>query len=98
MMGSFPALDGTFGFAKGVWNMLRDRGVWTVPRCGLIYQKREGENVLALIERMPWDEGMPLAAEELREFQDDDHEGIGQIFNAIGITVVDHTDGKGHDE
>jgi hypothetical protein len=97
-MGSLPALDGTFGFAKGVWNMLRDGGTWAVPRSGLIYQKREDEKTLALISRMPWFEGMPIPADELRTYQDDDHEGVERIFRAISIDVVDHTDREEDDE
>lgn len=86
MIGS---IDGTHGFARGVWNMLKDGGIWGVPRCGLVYRKREGEKKLVLVDRMPWSEEMPIAEAELREFQDDDHKGIEAIFSVIGVEVVE---------
>lgn len=86
---TFPAVDGTHGFARGVWNMLRDGGTWAVPRSGLVYQKREDAKQLALISRMPWMEGMPFPEEHLHSFQDDDHEGVEKIFAAIGIRVTE---------
>ena len=88
---SLPALDGAHGFAKGVWNMLTDGGVWTIPRSGLVYQKREDMNELALISRMPWTEGMPFPEEHLLDFQEDDHDGVRKLFGAVGIGVVDST-------
>lgn len=83
------SIDGTHGFARGVWNMLRDGGAWTVPRCGLIYRKREEDKQLVLVARLPWSEGMPFSPESLEAFQDEDHEGIEAIFRSIGVQVVE---------
>jgi hypothetical protein len=83
------SLDGSGGFATGLWNMLSDGGVWTVPRCGLVYRKNEVERRLELIARMPWFSGMPIPREELQEFQADDHEGIVRLFSSIKVEVVE---------
>jgi hypothetical protein len=83
------SIDGTHGFAKNLWDQLADRGIWGVPRCGLIYQKREAEREFALIQRMPWFEELSVTEEDLRERQDYDHERIAPMFKAIGVEVVD---------
>jgi hypothetical protein len=90
-VGRIGSIDGSGGFARGVWTMLRDGGVWTVPRCGLLYQKHEEEMKLALVSRLPWSEGMPFEPDELREFQDYDHEQIGKLFGSVGVEVVEAT-------
>lgn len=77
-------------WANHMWHSLNIEGVWGVPRCGLVYRK-ESSNTLALIERMPWQEGMPWSREELLEYQDSDHRGIVVLFAVIGVTVTDET-------
>lgn len=84
-----PSLDGTQGFASQLWNSLTDGGVWGIPRCGLVYVKEAQEKRLVLIQRMPWEEGMPLFPEELRSHQDWDHERVVAMMNAIGVEVIE---------
>lgn len=76
-------------WAQGLWDMIAEGGVWGVPRCGLMFRKQQGK--LVLTERMPWEEGMPLTAEDLREAQDWDVKGITETFAGIGVEVVDAT-------
>ena len=83
------SVDATRGFAKNMWNQLNDGGIWGIPRCGLIYQKRELAKQFVLTQRMPWFEELSVSAEELRQRQDDDHEGIKTLFAAIGVEVVE---------
>lgn len=74
-------------WARMMWNALTDRGYWGVPRSGLVFQKR-GE-VLALTDRMPHVEDMPASPRQIRTLQDDDFDGIRQLFGDIGVEVVD---------
>lgn len=74
-----------------MWEMLRDGGVWGVPRSGLIFEKREAERVLAVTARMPWMSAMPCSAAELDEQQRDEVEGIRARLEQVGITVIDET-------
>lgn len=76
-------------WATTFWSTLADGGVWGVPRSGLLF-RREG-NTLVLTDRMPWQEGMPLDADELEEFQQSDLEGCVEMFRTIGVDVVDQT-------
>ena len=65
--------------------MMKDQGVWGVPRSGLIFQ-RQGEE-LVLINRMPHEEGMPVTPEQLTEQQESDVAVITAHFGAAGIVV-----------
>ena len=60
-------------------------GTWGVPRSGLIFQKL-GQK-LVLVSRMPPEAGMPMSAQELREYQDSDYAAIKEHFEAAGIPV-----------
>lgn len=83
------SIDGTRGFARGLWDMLTDGGVWGVPRSGLMYQKDEAGSRFILVARMPWFEGLSCTDVELRESQDFDHAGITTMFALIGVKVVE---------
>jgi len=65
--------------------MLRDGGVWGVPRSGLVFQRRGDE--LVLIDRMPHTEEMPVTSEQLAEQQHRDIAVITAHFGAAGVTV-----------
>ncbi len=75
--------------------MIRDGGVWGVPRSGLIFTRRGSE--LVLTDRMPWSEeiavaasegrDVPVDAEALRAYQDADYALIARKFEAAGIPV-----------
>jgi len=79
-------VDGSRGFATNLWDMLREGGVWGVPRSGLIFRK-EGQKFI-LADRMPWDPEMPCTEEELLEAQEFDIEGITNMMASIGVTVI----------
>ena len=95
---STPVLPGEVAWSLNLWESLRDRGVWAVPRSGLIFQKRQAERVLAVTARMPHDPAMPVTAVELAEQQDSDVEAIRRRFERLDIAVIDETregtDGK----
>ena len=76
-------------WARGMWNMLNDGGVWGIPRCGLMYRKDEEAMKFVCFERMNWERGVPMTREELREAQDSDHANLVVVFKAIGVEVVD---------
>jgi hypothetical protein len=86
-----PTLDQQAEWATAMWNMLRDNGIWGIPRSGLMYRKDKERARLTLYERMPWMEGMPLTREELLAEQDSDHGGLVVLFAIIGVEVVDDT-------
>ncbi len=77
------------------FGMIREGGVWGVPRSGLIFTKRGAG--LVLTARMPWSEELaeavaegrdvPLNAEALRAYQDSDFALIARKFEAAGIPV-----------
>ena len=88
-------------WCRDIFDKLCDGGSWGVPRSGLLFRKRG--NTLVLVGRMPWVEGMPMTAKELRAGQDEDMEGAVVHFGAAGINVVDeafepthHTNGSLH--
>ena len=68
--------------------MLREGGLWAVPRSGLVFAKRAGRFVL--VKAMPWEPAMAgtLTAEQLREWQEVDFQDIRVHFGAAGIDVV----------
>lgn len=75
--------------------MMREGGIWGVPRSGLVFVKRAGE--LVLTGRMPWSDELATAAKagwdvpadaaSLREFQDEDLAGIRERFGRVGVEV-----------
>jgi hypothetical protein len=65
--------------------MMKDGGVWGVPRSGLIFQRQGNE--LALINRMPHAEEMPVTPEQLAEQQRSDIAVITAHFGAAGVVV-----------
>ena len=65
--------------------MMKDQGVWGVPRSGLIFQRQGDE--LVLILRMPHEEGMPVTPEQLVEQQQADFDVVKAHFEAAGVTV-----------
>lgn len=86
-------------WCESMFNSLAEDGVWGVPRSGLVFQKRAGG--LALIERMPYlpelgvaaarGEDVPVSAEALLAYQDEDFAAIREHFRAAGIEVTDET-------
>lgn len=65
--------------------MMKDRGVWGVPRSGLIFQRQGAE--LVLINLMPHTEELPVTPEQLAETQQSDIAVITAHFGAAGIVV-----------
>jgi hypothetical protein len=80
------SIDGSGGFARRLWDSLSEEGVWGVPRSGLMFVKRGQQ--LVLIEQMPHEVGMPLLDYELEALQEEDYEGITDLFAVIGVEVV----------
>ena len=72
-------------WSQATFNLLAEGGVWGIPRCGLLFQKRNGE--LVLIDRMPWVEAMPITAERLRKQQDEEYSAVKLNFEKTGIPV-----------
>lgn len=68
------------------FRMMRDGGVWAVPRNGMIFTKRGAE--LVLTARMPHDPAMPITAAQLDEQQRSEFDGIKQHFGAAGVKVL----------
>jgi hypothetical protein len=83
------SVDDTRGWATQLWESLEDGGIWGIPRCGLIYQKDEPEKRLVLLARMAWFEELSVSEAELRERQDEDHQGITRMMYAIGVEVIE---------
>ena len=90
-----PVLPSEVAWSRNLWAQLRDRGVWGVPRSGLVFQKREAERVFAVTARMPHDPAMPCTAAELDEQQREEVVAIGRRFEPLGIAVVDETRDEG---
>lgn len=87
-MGSVEPIDRTSrDFARNLWVMLNDGGLWAVPRVGLTYRKDEAGRRMVLSHRMPWFEGLSVDANELRYRQDIDHQGVREMFFTIDIAV-----------
>jgi hypothetical protein len=68
-----------------MYRMLREGGVWGIPRNGLVFQK-QGDG-LVLISKMPHVEGMEPSPEELAAYQEDEYRLIKDHFEAAGIPV-----------
>ena len=67
--------------------MMKDGGVWGIPRSGVVFQRRGEE--LVLIDRMPHMEEMPVTPAQLDRHQQDDFDVVKAHFEAAGITVRD---------
>ena len=68
--------------------LMREGGVWAVPRSGLLFRKEGGR--LVLFAEMPWMlemEGVITRA-QLREQQDEEFRANREHFAAAGIEVV----------
>jgi len=69
--------------------MMKDGGIWGIPRSGIIFQ-RQGEE-LVLTSRMPHIEELSITPEQLAEQQQADLNVVKAHFEAAGITVRDAT-------
>ena len=88
-----PASD--LAWCRSLFESLNERGIWGVPRSGLIFEKRGGS--LVLVKWMPWmdelaeaaaaGDDVPADAAALRAYQDADYELIRSRFEAAGISV-----------
>ena len=74
-------------WCRNHFNMMADGGVWGIPRCGIVFQKR-GE-ILALQSVMPHDRQMLVTKKELLQQQVDEFDATVQNFGAAGIEVTD---------
>jgi hypothetical protein len=80
----------TLNPAHAVWcrhlfDMLADKGVWGIPRSGLVFQKQG--DALVLVDRMPYMEGLPISDEQFVEQQDNDYKETCENFGAAGVKV-----------
>lgn len=82
-------LQSDVGWLAEMWDMLRDRGVWGVPRSGVVFQKREAERELRVVARMPHDPAMSITPEQLAEQQQSEVDGLRARFEVLGITVTE---------
>ena len=73
-------------WCRTTFAMLKDGGVWGVPRSGLLFTKRG--DTLVLSDEMPHEATMPISVDELREQQSEEFESIRRHFEAAGITVI----------
>lgn len=76
-------------WSRGIFDSLRDGGVWAVPRSGLVFTRRGAG--LVLTSRMPWDAAMPVASERLVAYQAADFDAIAAVMLAAGVPVTDST-------
>jgi hypothetical protein len=72
-------------WAKQTFDSLAEHGVWVVPRSGMIFQ-RQGRR-LVLIDKMPWDERLPISEKELAEQQESELTEVTRHMAAAGIEV-----------
>lgn len=75
-----------------LFRSLNDKGVWAVPRSGLLFQ-RQGD-VLVLVDRMPHIAEMPVTADELVAAQDAEFDAIQRHFAAVSVTVTKALGGR----
>jgi hypothetical protein len=75
-------------WCQQLWDVIKDGGVWAIPRSGLIFVKREKEKQLVLTDAMPHQADMPVTAAELKAQQDSDFDLTVQHFGKIGVAVV----------
>jgi hypothetical protein len=100
VMGGDPSPE-DLSWCRQQLDIVRDGGIWGVPRSGLLFTRRGDGFVLTA--RMPWIEEMeqaylegrdvPSSADALRAYQDADYELIRSRFAAAGIEVTDGTGG-----
>ena len=88
---SEPGLFDDVAWLARQWDMVRDGGVWAIPRSGIVLLKREEERSWVVSVRMPWMPEMEgvVTEEELREQQDAELEGIRARYEVLGIAVVE---------
>jgi len=67
--------------------MMKDGGIWGIPRSGMIFQRQGDE--LVLINRMPHMEEMPVTPAQLDQQQQADFDVVKAHFEAAGIPVRD---------
>ncbi len=70
------------------FDMIREGGVWAIPRSGMVFSKRGGR--LELVAAMPWIPEMEgtITREELRAQQTLEFSAVRRHFGAAGIDVV----------
>jgi len=78
-------------WSQRLWDMLKDDGVWGIPRSGLMFRKNVAQARFVLYDRLPYRTEMPWTREQHLQFQDDDIEVIRTVFASLGIEVVDET-------
>lgn len=76
-------------WSRGIFDSLRDGGVWAVPRSGLVFTRRGAG--LVLTSRLPWDAAMAIAKDRLIAYQAADFDAIAATMLAAGVPVTDST-------
>lgn len=94
---SAPEEERHVQWCKGMFFTLAPGGVWGVPRSGLVFE-RTGERALALVARMPYEDGMPIDPVELEAYQQGDFEQIQHYMGLGGILVSDRTIEEEHEQ
>lgn len=86
---SEPGLFDDVEWLRRQWAMLNDGGVWAIPRSGIVLQKDEASMEWRVSALMPWMPEMAgtITAEELREQQHAEIEGIRTRVEVLGITI-----------
>ncbi len=84
-----PKSEASVSWSRNHFRILKEGGIWGVPRSGLMFRKEGGK--LICIARMPHIAEMPINAEQLKEQQDSDIEVITESFGLAGIPVEDHS-------
>ena len=98
--GDWTGVDGRadpVAWCRAQFNLIRDGGVWAVPRSGMIFT-REGDR-LVLTAEMPWMPEMEgtITPEQLRAQQAGEFESIRRHFAEAGITVTRREERHDHD-
>ena len=77
-------------WCRRTFAMVRDGGVWAIPRSGLVFRKDAGARRFTLIARMPWAPELEgrITAEQLLEQQEAEYEATREAFEHAGIEVV----------
>lgn len=74
-------------WSRNLFQSLTDGGVWGIPACGLLFQKRGAK--LVLIDQMPHNPAMPITPEALRDQQKHTYQECVKHFGMAGIVVTD---------
>lgn len=77
-----PTQAEAVAWSRSTFGRLAEGGTWTVPRSGLVFQRKGDE--LVLISKVPLMPGMEVTSEAER---DEDYETIRQVFGLAGVTV-----------